>query len=271
MRSLQTGFLSLLFVLLISGSTAAQPVTQAPARSGDYVAVDWNKPVFSVPTVFESLSSAAFVSGRVSINKTVRLVADLPFGYGAIDANYVSSDQYISDVGLGNPYIGIEYASGHHFLLESGVRLPINTVDKAPLASVIGQIAVTNRVMAFVPDYLTMYAVGNYVHTLEDSPIEFRLRGGPAFALFTGDASGSNEMLAIIDLGGWYVGETYELGVGYSSRVVLGEDAQSELGVSGFARVKGVYPGLTLGVPVGDGLRDSVSFILGATIRVPIN
>ncbi len=248
---------------------AAQSIWTSPSESSSF-SVEWLKPEFSNAEDMSFFSSALFLSGRVWVHNNVRVVGDLPF------ANVDFKDGE-ADLGVGNPYLGVEVGAPNSPLWgEVGVRAPLASEDNSALG--VGFWADYDRCEAFMPDVLSIVGLGHYQYQ-HRSGLSARFRAGPLFQVDTNkDAIGDRtEAYAVYSAHGWYDIEKARFGAGLTGRMLvteadlnLGERTVHQLGLFLIGKFGGVEPGLHLRMPLDQDLNDILDFVVGLNVTVPL-
>lgn len=258
---------------LLPVTAAAQTIWTSPDRTNN-IAVEWLRPDFDNDEGLSFFTSGLFLSGRVTLSDHLRVVADVPFAF--FDANVDFAGRSESDVGLGNPYFGLELGwRDRPFWGEFGVRLPLASADNPAVG--FGFFSDYDRCEAFMPDFLSFVGLANYLYR-HDSGFSLRLRGGPLFLVDTdaGDFEDVSEMYAIYSVQGWYDTARMRFGAGLTGRLLAtemhltaSERTVHHLGLAVAGKFGGVEPGLHFRLPLDEGLTDVMNYAVGITVAVP--
>ena len=256
------GWLALLLCAAVPTGIHAQPLWTARFDGGS-VSAEWLKPSLNEDGA-DFFTSALFLSGRFVFSRHVRLVGEVPVARLRAGA---TGEAFID---LGNPYVGFElYLPGEPVWLEAGARAAL--LDAGPSAALAGVAADFERVEAFLPDVLTLQALGNYRYAR--GAFSLRARAGASF-LFDTAEGGSDSRDVFVRYGGqgWYAAGPVHLGAGLTGRALATGEAGSaaqrtfhEAALSAFAAAGRFYPGLLLHLPLDGDLRALYDAVFGPT------
>ncbi len=255
---------------LLPVSAAAQTIWLGPDQANN-VTLEWLRPEFEDAEDLSFMTSGFFLSARFGINDQFRLVGDVPFGYFGTDIDDVDSE-----IGIGNPYLGVEVGNLKSPVWgELGLRIPLTDVDN--LGSSFGFFSDYDRCEAFMPDAVSAMGFANYLYR-HDSGFSMRLRGGPLFLISTDsdEYEDDMEMYAMYSLQGWYDTARLRFGTGITGRMIatekdldLGERTIHQLGLALAGKFRGVEPGLHFRLPLDEDLSDVTNYTFGLTVTVP--
>ena len=253
---------------------SAQPLWTSQDRQTS-VAVEWHKPSFDEDRGRDDigfLTSALFLSGRVAVADNLRLVGELPVAHLSIDSDF--GDE--TNTALGNPYLGLEVDLINSLLWgEVGLRAPLASGDDVALEP--GLFADADRFEAFVPDALSVIAMGN-IRLQSASGIGVRLRGGASLVVDTDDEEFEDETEVILTYSaqGWYGAGQVQVGAGLTGRLFtseegnLGEISFHHLGLSVIGTFGMVQPGVHIRLPLDEDLSDFIDSVFGLNLTVLI-
>lgn len=230
-------------------------------------------PNFSDEIDFGFPSSAGFLTARVPLTGGLSLAADLPFSRAGWEDDIEGSS---SSSLVGNPYLGIEWKRSDRFTTELGVRIPTgDTEDVEKLAPIlVGTAGELDRMEAFVPEVLGVYAMANFRTPLGSQGFSARFRGGPAFL---GGDGGPDDVVVSYTGQLWYGVDRLNLGTGVTGRANVTTDDEEVDRTSHQVALAGDYalgqfrPGLQVRLPLDKDVRDftgsTVSLSLGYAFR----
>jgi hypothetical protein len=232
---------------------------------------------------FTNLSYSYYLSGRFRAGETLRIRVEVPYVF--YKAEYGFYDEYgyyvegTSDgrSSLGNPYLGVEVGSElEGFRGEFGFRLPV--VEREDEAWDMGMAAdIVERLEAHLPDYLPVYAGGNYKYR-SGNGLGLLIRLVPVLLFYNGEGSGDTEVQIIHSAQVWYEDEKVGVGAGFSGRYDgsgeaddFGERTLYQFGFFGNYRFGNFMPGFQVRFPLDSDLKDgwintSYSFSLGVAL-----
>ncbi|MFW6084908.1 MAG: hypothetical protein ACODAA_06815 [Gemmatimonadota bacterium] len=213
------------------------------------------------------MTSSNAIGGRYGLGDATAFTIEVPFGYADLDAPNES------ELGVGSPYLGVEYARSESFLLEAGLRLPFSATNNGAVAGFFGEFA--DRSEAYLDEVLTVHLIPNLVST-DENGLRTRLRGGPVIWVPTG--GGDPEV--ILDYGGTIGFENGGFGgdVGVTGWMIVsqgdldfGERTVFQAGAQAFRRLgDGGRVGILLRIPLDDEV-ENVDFSLGAKVALAVN
>lgn len=226
------------------------------------------------------ITSSFFLSGRYKIGETVSLAGEIPIGV----ADYGGTDDLLrewSGIRLGSPYVGIVYDPDSRYVFEVGARLPVanllrlGSLGRAPSDLFEETSTLANRPAAFQGDRMTIHAQTSVFSSSKENLFQFRLRGGPVVGIpVEGDASWF--VSADVDASGWWLGEYVDLGAHLTNRTRLGSVVfgggflNLETGLSGYAKLGPIHPGVSVRVPFAEGRSDFSAYTISMMVRVPL-
>jgi hypothetical protein len=273
-------FVILVGMVLVSAPTqrtTAQPFWMPRGEEKTAVMFEFLRP--NIENIDGSLlSSAYFLSGRVTLSSGLRLVGELP--YANYKATFEGTDLFgnpitIEESGstIGNPYLGLEVSpSDSPIFVELGVRPPVADEDETD-ARGIGLASDATRWEAFLPKAVFVQGAFN-VREVTESKVEYRMRLSPVLLISTDDAfySDGAELFGVYAWSIGYHGEKLRVGSGLSGRVLLTEDF-GNLGTRSVNQFDlhadigdwSLRPGFDLHVPVGN-LADLVPVVVGVNV-----
>lgn len=224
------------------------------------------RPDFVEELDFGFATSAGFLSGRLPVSEAFSIAADLPFSRAGWDGLTGSESSSL----VGNPYVGLEWATSPELTTEVGVRIPVGELDDLDdlPAILVGTAGELGRMEAFVPRTLGVYATADYRRPLNEA-FSLRLRGGPAFI---GGDSGSDDLLLGYSGQLWYGRDRARVGAGLAGRANVTTDDEDvdrtlhQIGLSGDYRIGHVRPGLQIRIPLDETVRDASTYTVGITL-----
>lgn len=256
-----------LVVGLIATESAAQSVFLEP-NSGPGIHLEALRPNITGIN-FTNLSYSYYLSGRFRVGDGLRIRMEIPY------ASYSSEESYYDEYGmyhegtsdrqssLGNPYLGVEVGSElEGFRGEFGIRLPV--VERDSEAWDMGLAAdIVERLEAHLPDYLPIYAGGNYKYRSSNGlGLLFRLV--PVILVYDGDGNGDTELQVIHSAQVWYEDAKVGVGAGFSGRYDasgeadnFGERTLYQFGFFGNYRFGNFMPGFQVRFPLDSDLKDN--------------
>lgn len=216
-------------------------------------------------------STLWFVSGRIPLTSEIRAVADVPFAHSRM--SFEGGARESSSV-LGNPYLGLEYARGA-LLVETGARMPLNTIDSESFADVIGLLGDIQRSEAFTDEVVPVSGAVAYEHGLPRGA-SVRGRAGIVGLFATGDEEDNDALIDYGVLGTYPVGPA-RLGLGFYGRWIATEDEGDfqdnsihHLALSGDVQFRRVRPGISVRVPVDKAYDDILNSTIGLYLQLPL-
>lgn len=272
----------LLLTALLATAASAQPGWRAVPTGGPVVTLDAlyalgdDIPFTSAESpepgddVLGVQSWAVVLGARVPVVGRLAVVGELPVAGVAYDYPEVGSGRDVpgvefgtSDVALGNPYVGAEWAAGPALAVAGGVRLPLVTMGNEFDAHGWegGLRADAERFEAYQPDLLTVSAAVRYTPALGERA-RARLRLEPALLvpsdddrdadpdLVLGGGLGADVAVGAATLSGGLLGRYIVTDGHFGASDLFDVDAVAVLGAS--VEVGGVRPGLDLRVPLYD-------------------
>ena len=261
-----------LMLALLPASLAAQSVW-IDQHLDQGLALEALKPSFSEGGDVTFLTSVLYLSGRLRLSERVRVVAELPVSHFGAD------DEFGDEGGtsLGNPYVGVEIAeAGASTFFEVGLRVPLASEEGGGLET--GFLADYDRVEAFVPDWVSILLVPNYVYD-SLSGFSVRLRLGPSLLVAT-DKDEFSDRVELFGLYGaqlWYQAGQVRVGAGFTGRLIVTEEGLNfeersvhHVGVALIGDLGTVRSGLHLKVPVDEELGDILDYVVGVSLSVPL-
>lgn len=250
--------------LLSFPSAALAQTPWVPPADGTQLGVEVLKPHFQSPGIS---AEVLFVSARVPLGPSLRLVSEVPLVHASVDFFGTSESQ----TAIGNPYLGLEWERAG-FTLAFGARAPLADQDK-DLALETGLFTDFDRWSAFLPDVIPVTAMAGY--RMRARGFAFRAGLGPEALLNTGD--GDSELMARYVMQAWYDGSVVATGVGFRGATFVTEDLGG-VGQRTFDQVGAflrltfgqVRPALQVQVPLDNGLNDAVGIVYGLSVAVEI-
>lgn len=260
-------------VALPTGELRGQGVWTGPG-SGGTVWLEIVKPE-DTETGTPLLSTAWYLGGRLPLGETTALVGELPMAFaGEQEARGLRGRRTFTldaEAALGNPYLGLELATGSPLSWELGLWLP--AADGGFRAIGVGRSAdAVDRLEAWTPaDVVPLVGTADYV-ARAPSGLFARARGGSTVWIPTG----VGDMEVTFQYGGQVGWENEDLRAfgGLTGRFVatgsgtLADITLHQLGGGARFLLGRVEPGVQLRVPLDDGLADLV-FGVSAAVRVP--
>jgi len=256
-------FLLLLTALMVSmaGLAEAQSIYLEP-NTGAAAQLELLRPGFGGVRL-SNLSFGYYLSAGVQVGETLLLRGEVPYMYWKLDEDqdYGYSHDDEGHGGFGNPYLGLDVGSSRAGAQgEFGLRLPL-TSDTSDVAAAGLLTDYVERMEAFVPDLLPVYAGVNYRYRSSNG-LGLRLRLTPVFWLWTGDRSQADtEVFALYSAQVWYEDAKVGVGGGFSGRFLVTEDGDlgdrtlHQFGFFANYRFGNVLPGFQARFPLDDGLR----------------
>lgn len=213
-----------------------------------------------------------FVGGRLPLAPAIRAVADVPFAHSR--TRFDGGPRETSTV-LGNPYLGLEYTT-RGFTVETGLRLPLNTIDSESTADVVGALGDFQRSESFLDEIVPISGGLTYQHRLARGAI-LQGRTGVVGIFHTGDDDLGDE--ALIDYGvlGILPVGAARLGLSFYGRWnatqdegTFSDNSVHHLGLSADTRVRGVRPGISVRLPIDDTYDEVLDSTIGLYLQVPL-
>lgn len=221
-------------------------------------------------------STVWFVSGRLPLTSSVRLVADLPLahskmriGAGARETNTV----------LGNPFVGVEYARSS-LVLGTGVRLPVNSIGEDTFADAVAFLSDFQRGEAFLDDVVPVTATATWVHALPVG-VSLKAQAGVVGVFPRGgdDDEEDEDTEALVDYGlmGTVPMGQARFGLGLYGRWAATEDTGGfqdnsvhHVALSGDYRWGNVRPGVAVRIPIDDAYGEILNATVGVYVQVAL-
>ncbi|MFQ5706092.1 MAG: hypothetical protein ACE5HO_01500 [bacterium] len=233
------------------------------------IAIEVLKPNFAGEFNTTFLTSAAFLSTRIPLNKKLVFVGELPFANGGIDYQL---GRLASGGTVGNPYLGLEIRQPTSSVFaEIGVRLPLAAENN--FGAVVGTRTDFDRADAFIDHTLTVNVLMNYLEK-DASNLFFRLRLGAAFLNNIQGRLGTSVNLLYSGQIGYEV-DPFNVIVGLSGRWNVSEGfsgfglrASHQFGVAASVRLGVVQPGLLFRLPVDEILNEAVDYVVGLHLGI---
>lgn len=251
-----------------------------PATRGPSVSIEALKPILTEGNdAWTTATTAFFLSGRIPVAESAALIAELPVAHAGFKRSVYGGSGTESSTVIGNPYVGIEFggtASG--VTADLGAHIPIRKDEDGDMAGSVGLMADVDRMEAYFVDVL---AVGGHlgVRHSDASGLFVRARGGPTAFIYTGDRSEGDDTDVMLDYAaqaGYDTGRFMVVG-GLTGRTLLTTEGGSwqensfhQLGLSGNIAVGGVRPGILVRIPVDEDLGDTLRYVLGLSLTVPL-
>lgn len=278
MKSMNIPFSILLLAALVSswaGMADAQSIYLEP-NTGAVAQLELLRPGFD-DVKLSNLSFAYYLSAGVQVGETLFLRGELPYMYWKLDDEqfYDYCYDYNNDYGysygygnwdeghggFGNPYLGLDVGSAWAGVQgEFGLRFPL-TSDSSDIAFLGMLTDYVERMEAFVPDLLPVYAGINYRYR-SGNGLGLRLRLTPVFWFWTGDESGDDtEVFALYSAQVWYEDAKVGVGGGFSGRYLVTEEGDldertvHQFGFFANYRFGNVLPGFQARFPLDNDLR----------------
>jgi hypothetical protein len=211
-----------------------------------------------------------YAATRLPAGRALSFVAELPYARGEFGSGS-------GEGSIGNPYVGIEYASrptGPR--IEFGVRAPLVSDEKL-LPFILGFFTDIERQDAFVPDQVTVRLGLHYRHAATpDSRVSWDLRFVPAAWIQTDDTFLA-ESEAFLGYGGTvrYEGDDVRVGGGLTGRwnatndgADFGEASFHQLDLAADFLHGSVRPGVQLKLPLDDNLTGTLDSVVGVSVTI---
>ncbi len=263
--------LALAWTLAAAGSGAAQAPWLGVDRT-PRIAAELMKPGLDDSGDFHPGSSALYLSGRIRVSPTLAFVAELPVAFGGL--RYDGG----ADALLGNAYVGVESGPvDAPVWVEAGGRLPLIGSDPNS-AWLVGTNTDIDRLSAFQPKTATVSGALN-VGRRNATGTGVRARLGPELYFRTsGDWQYSTEVLMNYGAQLYRVRGPLELYAHAGGLVVVsgedrggfGERSLHQLGFGGSYLVGGLRPGVVVRLPLDEDLQQSINYVIGLTLQVPL-
>ena len=215
--------------------------------------------------------TALILSTRLPVMPGMSFVAEAPFAFSSYDETTLSAggvdvgNGTTSQIGLGNPYLGIAAGAKNGLSLEVGGRIPVFTVygegeaGRGGLSETTWAAANPEQVEAFMPSTYTLAARVQYEREVTEG-LGIRADLAPAYLASTQAyaADGQKPSAVIARYGFQVTGEAgpFELAGGAIGREPLANDGSFVAEGSTAGIVSAVY--------------DGVQFRPGVTVRVPV-
>ncbi len=263
------GSLTLAAGLLLVGPAAS--LAQSPwlgSHGTPRVAIEVYKPGFDEQSEFKSASTALFLSGRLRGNETVALVGELPMAFGGLRQDSDASAE------LGNPYLGLELGRPERGVwLQLGGRLPL--VGEDPSSSIlVGVASDIDRYSAFMSKTAALSGALN-LGIRDSSGLGFRVRGGPELLISTRSGSDTETFMyygaEVSHVRGPLEVSLHAGGIWVATESgSFSERSLHQGGVSASYSLGGVRPGITLRLPLDKDMTETLDYIVGLTLQVPL-
>ncbi len=214
-----------------------------------------------------------FASGRIPLGSGLRITADIPFAYSRMQ---VDGGLRESSTVFGNPFVGLEYTMPG-LIFESGVRVPLNSIEEDTFADVIGFLGDFQRAEAFTDEVVPVSGAVAYEYGLPGGA-SLRGRAGLVGLFFTDDEDTANDALVDYGLLGTYPLGPARFGLGVYGRWIATEDegrfsdnSIHHLALSADVHVRQVRPGISVRVPVDATYNDVLNSTVSVYLQVPLN
>lgn len=266
----------LILGLALPATLAGQSLWEDPA-DGNTAGIEWMRPDMKIAGM-GGASSAAFLFGRYAISPMVTIQADLPLAYGS----FGEAEFDDSAIAVGNPLLGARIQPAlMPVSFDISMRLPfasINDDGSSGIAYVAGIAADLDRMEAFTPDLIPLSAHVNYaVEMRADSDLRFH--AGPVLWLNREDDPDIESTWWFLTYGG-ELGHQVS-GVRFASSLTgrydlsaddgdFGDRTIHQLGVAASYKSGNMRPGVFVRVPLDEGSRDLVGFVIGVGFSVAL-
>ena len=227
----------------------------------------------------EPTSVAAFLSGRVALDESIDLVAELPvsrYGFSFRDEMTDLGEADLSETTIGNPYVGVRLDTDQPVRWEVGVRLPLLSDDEF-IGAWTGMIAdQTGRLEAFMPNTLSITGTASGAHSLaSNGRVGFRV--GPSLLINTDEEEyeDGQEMILHYGIDIEYRQGRAIIGTGIDGVMIvtegdgLAERTLHQAVLAVMADLGTLRPGIQVRIPLDDEYyRDVSKLILGLTVAL---
>jgi hypothetical protein len=279
----QTTFVLALTTLAAAAPAASQNlfVTPTPEKGvwleSSYTSFDTSLEDLDFEVDFTS--TILYLGGRLPINPTMSLIADLPIAHGSVGFDGESESNTI----IGNPLVGAEYAATPQVTLALSTRLPLtnSSFEDDDVATATSFLSDPLRLESFAMDYVPVSLAARYAHPISE---QFSLlgRAGITQLFFTGDEDeegfeSENETLADYGFAGLYSTGDARFSAGLQGRWNVsadegdfGENSLHEIGAGADILFRGVRPGVTLRYALDEDVREVRDFSFGLTLQIPL-
>lgn len=258
-------------VLASAGSAAAQAPWLGTDRS-PRLAAEAFKPQFDNQKYVKGGSSALFLSGRIRATDAVSVIAEAPVAFGGYRTDSDASAQ------VGNPYLGVELGpSRSPVWVEIGGRVPL--VGRDPNSGVaVGMLSDIDRFSAFLSQTAALSGAVDF-GVRDGSGLGFRARFGPELLVNTASNHEGDDTETFLDYGaqGFWVQGPLDLRLHvaglYNATAEggdFGERSMHQLGLAASYLLAGVRPGISLRLPLDHDMTETLDYVLGITLEVPL-
>ena len=256
--------------LMAAAGAAGQSLWLGPS-AGDGMSLEIVHPGLEGTDV-TTATAAYFLSFRLPVGETVRLVAEVPFSHVAFERTSEFQDPPEGGDMIGNPYLGVEWRpQGSIVSVDAGGRLPLAESHSWCYAAMWADV---NRMDAF-HDVLSLATRLSLRWAVPGSDWTLQARAGPEL-WWDPDGQGDDTDF-VIGYGTqlWYQAPWANLGAGITGVLNesgdgdLSERGWHQLGLAANTRVGPVRPGLVLRLPVGANMRNVLDYSVGLQINVP--
>ena len=247
------------------------------------ISLEWDKPLFDDRTldrdVVTNATSVLFLTGRVRVNDSFRVVGELPISHFGYENNNPLGDD--NSTIIGNIYAGgiwdVNMRNPNtHLFVELGVRIPTAPESTTKrFGGMTGMLSENERAEAFATDSWAIPLVGNYV-TSVSGPFAMKFRLGTIYDIYVDDLeSFDNEFHLLYGLTGLYRKPNVEAHLGFSGRNPYAGN-NPDFFDDGFTQVRAgiarpfrnITPGVYVRKPLGENYNRLVDFAYGFSIEI---
>ncbi len=271
-----TVLIAMMMVFITGSSSLTAQSIWLSNNGGKSISFEGFKPIFDEEG-YSFSTGTYFLGFRIPIGKSL-LVAELPYVHAAYKLESPYFNMSLSESGIGNPYIGLQQRiSNSSTFGEVGLRIPLAPEDKW-LANMIGIYSDLDRQEAFVPHWLPITAMLNYLKK-SNAGLIFRLRGGPLLWINTEKSEFDDSIELLMKYSaqiGYESGQVRLLG-GLVGRMIvtegdldISERTAHQLGFSASVGFGNVRPGFLLLLPLDEEMKDVTNYVLGVNVEVTL-
>lgn len=204
---------------------------------------------------------------RLPLSDRLSMIVEVPWAHADLELD--PSDD-TTTTGIGNPYVGLDLASGDCGRLGFGARVPLASDDNVGVfAGFLGDFV--DQAESFAPDHVPVTFEVSRACPAGESGWSLRVHGAASAWLPRGD--GDSEIMALYGIQGWYE-RSLVLGAGLTGRALLtdeGDFAERTVhqlgGVVGFD-LGAARPQIEVRVPLDEEIRDEVPWTVGLGLVV---
>jgi hypothetical protein len=247
------------------------------------------RPSFPESGYWNRSGLAVFLSGRLEINPSAAIVAEIPYAHGSLsqrphyyygyEGYYYPYGRYLDIQGrkdaVGNIYLGAElFSFDARSCLELGIRFPTAPEEDSP-ANSVGRLADHQRLEAFLADQFSVNVMANYRHRSENG-FQTRFLIGPNFLLSRNKRSSGVGLQFVVHGGAQLAYESRAVSIGSGITATLRSMSsgygESESGIQ--LEIRAAYkgatrarPGLSLRKPLAGNEGGKPDLVIGLNVE----